>query len=521
MPPCALKPRCVCGGHAYVRTRAVPMRTGHAAVSSCRTYASSRGTSSGDFVVLAAGQKARREFRSFEEARAYVHTLGLKSKEEWQAWSASGERPYDIPSTPNRTYKSSGWLSYPDFLGYKIGKVAGEYRSFEDARAYVRSLGLKSVKEWNAWSASGKRPHEIPSAPKQTYKSVGWTSYGDFLGYQIGNVAGEYRSFEDARTYVHTLGLKSVKEWTAWSASGARPHDIPSTPYTHYASSGWLSYPDFLGYQIGKVTGEFRTFEDARTYVHTLGLMSKKEWLAWSASGARPHDIPSNPDQKYASSGWLSYGDFLGYAVGEEARVIQRTNFRSFEDARAYVHTLGLKSVKEWQAWRKSDARPHDIPSAPDQKYASSGWTSYPDFLGYKIGKVAGEYRSFEEARAYVHKLGLKSQEEWQAWSASGERPHDFPGNPQTYYASSGWLSYGDFLGYQIGNVAGEFRSFEDARAYVQTLDLMSKEDWRAWSASGARPYDIPSDPNQKYASSGWMSYGDFLGYDIGKKARS
>ena len=126
MPPCALKPRggWVCRGHAYVRTRAMPMRTGHAAISSCRVYASSRGTSSGDFVVLAAGQKARREFRSFEDARAYVHTLGLKGQKEWDAWSASGARPYDIPSTPQTYYASSGWTSYGDFLGYDIGKKA-------------------------------------------------------------------------------------------------------------------------------------------------------------------------------------------------------------------------------------------------------------------------------------------------------------------------------------------------------------------------------------------------------------
>ena len=187
--PCALKPRCVCGGHAYVRTRAVPMRTGHAAVSSCRTYASSRGTSSGDFVVLAAGQKARREFRSFEEARTYVHTLGLKSKKEWQAWSASGARPYDIPGNPDQTYKSSGWLSYPDFLGYKIGKVTGEYRSFEDARAYMRTLGLKSTEEWEAWRSSGARPYDIPGDPYTYYASSGWLSFPDFLGYAVGKKA--------------------------------------------------------------------------------------------------------------------------------------------------------------------------------------------------------------------------------------------------------------------------------------------------------------------------------------------
>ena len=66
-----------------------------------------------------------------------------------------------------------------------------------------------------------------------------------------------------------------------------------------------------------------------------------------------------------------------------------RGSFRTFEDARVYVRTLGLKSVKEWQAWRKSGARPHDIPSAPDTTYKSSGWKSWGDFLGYDVGQHA------------------------------------------------------------------------------------------------------------------------------------
>ena len=354
----------------------------------------------------AVNQKARREFRTFEEARAYVHTLGLKSTEEWNAWRASGARPYDIPSHPDTYYASSGWLSYGDFLGYAVGKVAGEFRTFKDARAYVHTLGLKSKDEWEAWSSSGARPYEIPGNPDRTYKSSGWLSYGDFLGYKIGNVAGEYRSFEDARAYVHTLGLKSWEEWRAWCASGARPYDIPSNPY-----------------------------------------------------------------HEYASSGWLSYGDFLGYAVGKEAQIRQRTDFRSFEEARAYVHTLGLKSAEEWRAWCASGARPYGIPSTPQMYYASSGWTSWGDFLGFQIGKVTGEFRSFEEARAYVHTLGLKSWEEWRAWCASGARPYDIPSNPYHEYASSGWLSYGDFLGYAVGKEAQVRKRRKVRKRNVRTFE--------------------------------------------------
>ena len=68
-------------------------------------------------------------------------------------------------------------------------------------------------------------------------------------------------------------------------------------------------------------------------------------------------------------------------------------------------------------------------------------------------GKVSGSYRCFEVARAYVRTLGLKSWKDWQAWSKSGARPHDIPGHPHTMYKQSGWLSYGDFLGYADGKV--------------------------------------------------------------------
>ncbi|GHP05503.1 hypothetical protein PPROV_000425300 [Pycnococcus provasolii] len=227
----------------------------------------------------------------------------------------------------------------------------------------------------------GQHSQDTPGAPLQDALTL--------QGQQGQGARGSFRTFEDARVYVRTLGLKSQKDWQAWSKSGKRPHDIPSAPNVTYASSGWTSYGDFLGYADGKVAGSYHSFEDARTYVRKLGLKSVKEWHAWSKSGARPLDIPSTPHLTYASSGWLSYPDFLGYAVGKKAQVRQRTDFLSFEDARAYVRKLGLKSFREWKAWSSSDARPHDIPSRPDQTYASSGWTSYGDFLGFAVGKSA------------------------------------------------------------------------------------------------------------------------------------
>jgi hypothetical protein len=77
--------------------------------------------------------------------------------------------------------------------------------SFIQARAYVRSLKLKSISEWRKYCKSGRKPRNIPSTPDKKYKDQGWISFGDWLGTQ--NLT--FRSFEDARVFVRALKLKN------------------------------------------------------------------------------------------------------------------------------------------------------------------------------------------------------------------------------------------------------------------------------------------------------------------------
>ena len=235
----------------------------------------------------------------FEEARDYVWTLDLKPRKEWEEWSKSGEKPPDIPSDPYQTYKDEGWKSWGDFLGYKAGCVVKGYMAFEDARDYVRTLGLSSQKEWWEWrNVNEEKPPDIPSAPYQIYKDEGWKSWGDFLGFKAGYEVKGHMAFEDARDYVRTLGLTSVKEWREWSnESGKKPPHIPSAPDVIYKDEGWLSWGNFLGFKEGYVVKGYMAFEEARDYVRSLGFKSKEEWEEWRKSGERPFGIPSNPEK--------------------------------------------------------------------------------------------------------------------------------------------------------------------------------------------------------------------------------
>lgn len=196
------------------------------------------------------GNKKKRnsKFLDYEEARAYVLTLGIKNQAEWRAYCRSGQRTPFIPCDPSATYRDKGWMSYGEWLGTK--RIANQFRKFKpysEAKAFTQSLGLKSWREWVLYSKSGKRPKDIPACPEITYRDAGWENFGVWLG--TGNTEGgkkAFRSFEEARAFVHTLKLKNQKQWIAYCSSGRKPADIPSNPFTTYMGKGWKGYGDWL-----------------------------------------------------------------------------------------------------------------------------------------------------------------------------------------------------------------------------------------------------------------------------------
>jgi len=131
--------------------------------------------------------------KSFEKARAFVHALELKSKTEWGAYCRGdmpekGTRPYDIPGNPHRAYKDKGWIHWPDWFGKSATGTPKniEWRPFEEARAFMHALELKSQKEWRAYRrgdmpGKGIKPPDIPGNPHRVYKDKGWISWSDWV----------------------------------------------------------------------------------------------------------------------------------------------------------------------------------------------------------------------------------------------------------------------------------------------------------------------------------------------------
>ena len=422
----------------------------------------------------------------------------------------------------------------------KLAKLS--WRPFEEARRFVRNLGLKNQNEWYLYSkgnlpAKGCLPPDIPVAPNTVYAQSGWKGIGDWLG--TGSIAThlrEYRPFREARAFIHGLNLKNQREWNDYCAgkmthAGRLPADIPRNPYKTYADVGWQSWGDWLG--NGAVAArlmQYRPFQQARAFAQELNLTGVSEWRAY-CKGKMPHlkqlptDIPSTPDNTYAAKGWAGFGDWLG--TGTIASHLM--DYRSFAEARAFARNLKLKSGFEWRAFCRGEMPhlgrlPSDIPAKPDNTYANKGWAGMGDWLGTgTIAVYLRKYRPFAEARAFSRKLNLKTGDEWTTFCKGkmpelGQLPADIPATPEKTYADKGWAGMGDWLG--TGTIAAhlrKYRPFPEARAFARKLKLKSGAEWIDFCKGkkphlGRLPADIPVAPNNTYADKGWAGMGDWLG---------
>jgi len=451
-------------------------------------------------------------WRSFKEARKFVHALKLKTGKEWREYSKSGKLPDDIPRQPLDVYKND-WKGMGDWLG--TGVIAAQwrqYRQFEEARDYVRKLGLNGQKDWEKYSKSGKKLDDIPSNVRQTYKNKGWNGWGDFLG--TGRISATekhklYRSFRKARKFARSLKLKTRNEWDEYFKSNKLPDDIPRGPDGSYKNKGWKSWGNFLGTGfIAHQNRKYHAFFRARKFVHKLGLKDRDDWKEYCKSGKKPDKIPATPERVYKNKGWKGMANWL-----DPNYVRKRSHIhRPFEEAREFVHSLNLKSDKYWREYKNSGKKPDDIPGSPRTVYKKE-WKGLGDWLGTgSISPSDRKFQKYEEARKFARKLDLKSKNKWFDYVKLRKHPDDIPNDPRASYKNKGWKGWPDFLG--TGNIANKdryYRSFVEARKFVHKLNLASQTYWKKYCTSGKKPDDIPANPARTYKKD-WKSYGDWLG---------
>jgi len=314
----------------------------------------------------------KRKFRNFKDAKKWVQSKNIETKEKWVSYCKSRNKPKFIPTDPVNAYKKE-WISWGDWLrdGKKIGRKS-KFCSFDDARKFVHSLNLTNAKDYRKYHKSGKCPSNISSSPERTYKNKGWVSWGDWLGTGTPSTRNrKYRSFTQAKKFVHALELKNENEWNLYSKSDTKPNDIPQSAKRIYKKE-WIGMGDWLG--TGIIASQkmiFQNYDDAKRFSMSLKLKNAKEWQNFYLE-KKPDNLPMRPDKTYKNKGWISWGDFLG--TGIISNVTRSKEFLSFIEAKKVMRELAkkhnLQNSKDWWKFAKSGKLPKNIPTNPQQVYS-------------------------------------------------------------------------------------------------------------------------------------------------------
>ena len=247
------------------------------------------------------------------------------------------------------------------------------YRSFKDARKFVQSLKIKSIKEYRQYWKIHCIPDDLPKSPHAVYKDE-WTNWGDFLGTgRIADMYKKFRSYEDARKYVQSLKIKKYKDWVEYRKRNNKPNDIPSNFPRAYKEE-WTNWGDFLGTgRIASFNKKFRSYEDAKKFAISHNIKSGLEWNRLCKSGNKPQDIPSSPDKTYEKK-WKGWGDFLG--TGRIADMYKHRQLRPWKEAKIEYRRLakkyGLKNREGWKKFVKTHEKELD-----KMHLAREPWSAY------------------------------------------------------------------------------------------------------------------------------------------------
>lgn len=279
------------------------------------------------------------KYLPFIEAREYVRNQNLKNAKEWKEWSkgtlkGKGKRPKFIPSSPDIVYKYQGWVNWDDWI-----KKTVEFLPFQQAREYVRKLGLKNQFEWQKYYQGKlegkKKPENIPWNPEKIYADK-WQGIKDWLG-------TEWQDFQEAREFVRSLGLNGQAEWRLYYKNeldgyDPKPGDIPTDPKRVYKNKGWIDMSDWLGTERkrrsknSEIGSTWLPYEDAKRFVHSLKLSSYDEWKLYIGGNidtlpSKPTNIPKSPQFVYKDNGWKGWSDWLGNTVNgnpDEKNIISK-----------------------------------------------------------------------------------------------------------------------------------------------------------------------------------------------------
>ncbi len=383
---------------------------------------------------------AKANYMTFEEAKRFVKENNIISNSQFRNF----QKPKDMPSAPDFTYKFKGWKNWGDFFG--TGRVADQFKWKEAlpieqikkvVKKIVKELKIKSVSDWRRNIITIKKNYpSVPTRPDLIYSRNGWNGWGDFLGTDIVSTQDKnFVSYEKAR---NILKKNKINNWEKYENFAKifkikinnKIHFLPSLPNRYYKNYNKLKFFNQTPiYEYNK----------AKEFIKKYKFKSIKQYQKFVKTNKITY-LPLTPLQYYRIKGsWRGTEDFLS----------KDPIFLNYDEASKIVKKLNLQSSKNF--FELGNKRPKNIPSAPSVYYKKRGWVNWGHFLGSNVIApylLKYKYINFYKLQKLVRKHGIKTSYDYQRFIKSKKFKFIAPANPDMTPAyKKYWKSWPDFLG--------------------------------------------------------------------------
>jgi RNA polymerase sigma-70 factor (ECF subfamily) len=296
-------------------------------------------------------------------------------------------------------------------------------RPFQDARAFARSLGLKSMKEWEEFCYGPDRPKDVPVSPMTSYP-YHYKGAMDWLGI-------EPISWDDCVKIMQekvvplgiTTGVQYVERHDELIEKGIIPFNMPVSIANVYKGKGFMSWPELMCQTRGihRREEEILPYKLAKKWVQKhlvpLGIDTVTKYLANAPN--LPLFMPRDPTAFYGKQ-FKSVSDFFGVKRG----AMGNKNIWPYEKARNWVvknltnTKFEINTSNRWykylcDEYKGAPKLPDGIPRSPHQYYVRNGaqWVDWNHWFGSSAEeerkKLEAEELELAQAIAFLREDGF------------------------------------------------------------------------------------------------------------------
>ena len=406
--------------------------------------------------------------------------------------------------------------------------MKNKWMKFNDAREFVRKLGLGGYRGWRNYCDSNLRPKNIPSNPDKTYFKIGWNGWIDWLNsfnkkYNKTYYINEYYFKKWSNNMAYILGL--------WFADGCisgthfnitlHKNDVGllkeisgemKSDYRLYKNKGCIRM-DFRSKKIvdsiKRLGGKPRkSLNVAFPYVpkkylpHFIrGLWDgdgciyfnkcENRYRSTFCSGSKKFIYPLHNSLKNNISGFKGYVYKRVYRRGHKI-----VNTKLSRDSVFYILECGSNDTVRLSRY----LYPKDIEYIKMKR-------KFENFMG--TGEICVAYRDrkyvcYKTAEKCVRNLNFKNRNEWFKYCRENGGNANIPFAPHLFYKRE-WNGWKNFLGYKH-----KFVSFEESKNIIRKIGIRGVVQWQKYRKNNAEKR-IPLHPDKIYKNEGWKGWKDYL----------